>query len=549
MRLRNPFVVCALMVGFALPARAADPVEPTIVLRFKSVEGMIADAKYVLGLAGQDEAGKQLEALIDSQVGKNGLVGTGLDTKKPFGLYLTVGAAGVDSTGAIMIPVADQKAFVAFAGEQLEAKNAKLTPGGDGVYTISSNQAPVQAFLAFADGYAYVTVIDREAISGERRVAPAKMFPAGDPSLVSLTARFDKVPDLLKQLGIGALENRLADLKDPKRDDRKGPESEALVQARSALIDKFAETLKGWIDQAGTLTVSATVDRAAEELSFDTRLTGKGGSNLAATIQGLTTATTKSLGANLAGQIGVNVAIPESMRGAAVHYVEVAFKDAMAREKDVGKKAILRMAFDALLPTVQAGQLNAMAGLSGPKDDGRYSLLAGIQLVEEKKIEGLVKELYPAIPADVREKVKLDATTVAGTAVHVVDSPKDMNADTRRVFGDKATIQVAFPKGMMLLTLGADAGDVLKAALTATGTRPALPMIAEGSILKLAQLEKDHAEAATKVAKKVFGTSGTGSDIVRLSLQGGSALHFRASVKALAIKYAGLMKEEVEGTR
>lgn len=549
MRLRNLFVAVVVVGGFALPVRAADPVEPTIVLKFKSVEGMIADAKYVLGLAGQEEAGKQLEALIDSQVGKNGLVGTGLDTKKPFGLYLTVGAAGVDSTGAVMIPVADQKAFVAFVSEQLEAKNVKVTPGADGIYTISSNQAPVAAFLAFAHGYAYVTVIDKDPISGDKRMTPEKLFPAGDPALVSLTARLDKVPDLLKQLGFGALENRLADIKDPKRDAGKGPESDTLVKARSALVDKFAETVKAWIDQAGSLTVAATVDRAAEELSFDAKVTGKDGSDLAATIRGLSTATTKALGSDLAGQFGLNVAIPDAVRPAAVQFVEVAFRDAMAREKDVGKKAILRMVFDALLPTVQAGRLNVMAGLRGPKADGKYSLLAGVQLADEKKIEGLVKELYPAVPAEVRDKVKLNAKEVAGTAVHVVDSPKDMNADTRRVFGDTATIQVAFPKGLMLLALGNDAGDALKSALTETGTWPAPPMIAEGSLLKLAPLEKDHADAAKAVAQKVFGNAGTGGDVVRFSLQGGSALHFRASVKALAIKYAGLMKEEVEGRR
>jgi hypothetical protein len=284
-------------------------------------------------------------------------------------------------------------------------------------------------------------------------------------------------------------------------------------------------------------------------LSFDTLLTGKDGSDLAATIQGLSTATTKTLGSNLAGQLGINVALPEKLRAAAVEFVDIAFKDAMAREKEVGKKAVVRMAYDALLPTVQAGQLNVMAGLSGPKGDGQYSLLARVQLADEKKIESLVKELYPAAPPPVREKVKLDATRIAGTAVHVVDAPNELNADTRRVFGDKATLQVAFPKGMMLLALGSDAGDVLKGGLTETGTRPAPPLVAEGSLLKLAPLEKHHAEAAKKVAQKVFGNAGTGGDVVRFSLQGGPSLHFRASVKALAIKYAGLLKEEVEGVR
>ncbi len=549
MLLRKLFVAVVVVGGLVVPIRAADPTEPTVVLRFKSIEGTIADAKYLLGLAGQEEVGKQLEALIDSQVGKNGLVGTGLDTKKPFGLYLNVGAAGVDSTGAVMIPVADQKAFLAFVTEQLEAKNVKVTPSSDGTYTISSNQAPVSAFLAFSDGYAYVTVIDKDPISGDKRIPPAKLFPADDPALVSLTARFDKVPDLLKQLGFGALENRLADIKDRKRDDSHGPESDALVKARSALVDKFAETLKGWIDQAGTLAVSATVDRTAAELSFDATMTGKDGSDLAATIRGISTATTPALGRDLAGKFGLNVAIPDAVRPAAVHFVEVAFKDAMAREKDTGKKAILRMVFDALLPTVQAGRLNVMSGLSGPKSDGKYSLLTGVQLVEEKKIEGLVKDLYPAVPAEVREKVKLNAKEVAGTAVHVIDSPKDMNADTRRMFGDTATIQIAFPKGWMLLALGTDSGEVLKAALTETGTRPAPPMIAEGSIVKLAPLEERNANAAKEVAQKVFGNGGTGSDVVRLSLQGGTSLHFRASMKALAIKYAGLLKEEVDGRK
>ncbi|MFO0807017.1 MAG: hypothetical protein U0746_00165 [Gemmataceae bacterium] len=542
MRLRSIVVLGALTIGFALPARAADPAEPTVVLRFKSIDGMIADAKYVLGLAGQGELGKQLEALIDSQAGPKGLVGTGLDTKKPFGVYVNVGAAGVDSTGAILIPVADEKAFVAFLGEQLETKGVKLSRGSDGVYTLTSDAAPVSAFLGFSEGYAYVTVIDKDPIAGGKRLSPAKIFPANDTALIGLTARLDRIPDLLKQLGFGLLENRLADHKEAQPG-----ESEAVTKKRGTAIDQFAECLKGWIDQAGTLSIAASVDRKSEELAFDASLTGKPGTDLAASIQGLSTATTRSLGNGLAGEFGVNIAIPDKMREATAIYVETLFKDAMSKEKDVVKKALLRKAFDAVLPTIKAGQVNIMAGLNGPKPDGKYSLLLGMQLAEEKKVEGLVKEMYPSVPPEIREKIKLDAETIAGTPVHIVNAPNDLTPDIRRVFGDSATVQIAFPKEMVVIGLGNDASAVLKSVLTDTGRRPAPPMSVEGSIVKLAPLDRDNAGAAVKVAKEVFGSAASGSDAIRVSIQGGSSLHFRASVKGLALKYAGMLKDEVGG--
>ncbi|HEY1376942.1 MAG TPA: hypothetical protein VGF55_09110, partial [Gemmataceae bacterium] len=89
MRLRNWIVTPLLAVlAAALPARAADDAAtPTLLVRVKSLDGLMADAKYLAGLAGHEEQARQIEGMLPQFLGPKGLAGTGLDTTKPIGLY------------------------------------------------------------------------------------------------------------------------------------------------------------------------------------------------------------------------------------------------------------------------------------------------------------------------------------------------------------------------------------------------------------------------------------------------------------------------------
>ena len=87
MRLRNWIVAPLLaLIAFNVSARAAEPT-PTVLVRVKSIDGLMADARYLAGLAGQGEAFKQIDGVIPAFLGPKGLAETGLDTSRPWGLY------------------------------------------------------------------------------------------------------------------------------------------------------------------------------------------------------------------------------------------------------------------------------------------------------------------------------------------------------------------------------------------------------------------------------------------------------------------------------
>src|SRR5262249_10484649 len=122
MRLRNWACWALVVAGVAvLPVRAQDanPAAPTLAVRLKSIDGRLADARYLAGLVGQEEQARQFQGILEGMAGPNGIVGTGIDTKRPIGLYGVVTPAGVDSYAALLVPVADEKAFVELASDLL----------------------------------------------------------------------------------------------------------------------------------------------------------------------------------------------------------------------------------------------------------------------------------------------------------------------------------------------------------------------------------------------------------------------------------------------
>ncbi len=85
-----PLAGLLLLVAAPSLVRAADE-KPALVVAFKSLDGLVADAKYITELAGKEEEAKQAEAMLKNLLGdKKGL--EGVDPKKPIGLYARVNA-------------------------------------------------------------------------------------------------------------------------------------------------------------------------------------------------------------------------------------------------------------------------------------------------------------------------------------------------------------------------------------------------------------------------------------------------------------------------
>src|SRR5438128_488541 len=124
--------VCGLM-ALPTPARPADDKvqTPTLVVRLRSIDGLINDFKYVATLAGRAEEAKQAEGLIKSRIGDKGL--DGIDTKRPLGLYGTVNPGLMDSTAVVLVPIVDEKAVLSL----LDNFNFKAKIDDDGIYTLT----------------------------------------------------------------------------------------------------------------------------------------------------------------------------------------------------------------------------------------------------------------------------------------------------------------------------------------------------------------------------------------------------------------------------
>src|SRR4051794_36314011 len=136
----------SLLVGLS-PMRAADAdkaTTPTFVVRVKSLDGLIGDAKYLGGLAGHEEEGRQLEGIYQSQVQNNSV--HGIDTKRPFGAYAIATPNATDSLVVALIPVADEKVIL----ETLKQFNFEAKKDDDGIYSVVAQIAPVPIYFRFA---------------------------------------------------------------------------------------------------------------------------------------------------------------------------------------------------------------------------------------------------------------------------------------------------------------------------------------------------------------------------------------------------------------
>jgi hypothetical protein len=284
-------------------------------------------------------------------------------------------------------------------------------------------------------------------------------------------------------------------------------------------------------------------------LAVQLSLNGKPGSPLGKDIQALAqqSSTFGSL-SGLAFQAGLNLALPADLKDAFAAVIDEGFAKAVEKEKDPTKKELARKVFAVLGPTLKAGRLDVAAGLRGPDAAGHYTGFACVKVKDSSSIQQLAKELAPMLPEKARPAIQFDAETINGTKVHAVKPPEgEVPSDARRVFGDTPSALIAFPPGAVVFTVGADPSGVIKSLLESRSPRPAPPFTLEAAIGRLAPLDKNSGPVAKQVADEVFGQGRQGQDLVRITVEGGSSLKVRATMKAQLIRYGVKVKEKAEG--
>jgi hypothetical protein len=537
MRLKMVLVAVAAVLALPAALRAEDTKSPAIVVKVKSVEGILADVHYLAKLAGPDAEDKlkQAEGILEGFKGKEGL--GGIDMKRPIGLYATITAGLQDSPVVVLLPIADEKAFIDFLGNY-EIKPKK---DDDGVYTIENIPnvpVPVSVYFRFDKKYAHITAMEKGNIDKKKLLDPAKVL--GDvPEMLSAHVKVSELPDILKQIALGQVDNVLTQAKEKKSDD----EPAAVTKLREKVLDFINEELKAVLTDGEDLNLKIGIDTKKDDVTFDLSFKAKAGTQLAKDMEAA--GKSKTLFAGLASKddaVTVNgtVVFPEEIKKSLAPALEAAIKDAIAKEKDQVKQALMKKAAEAVMPTLKAGEIDGGLSLRGPNKDGHYTAVGGMKLKDGKGIESFLRDLVKNMPEKDKEKITIDAASAGDVKIHKV-TVDNMGEQETQIFGSNA-VYFAIRDDAILVSLGADGLAAIKEAvdLKPGDSKAVLSVVV--ATARAAGLDVKEKKAA-KVAKDVFGSDPKGSDTITVTLEMAQTARLKVNVKGKVIAFGAKTAE------
>jgi len=534
MRFRATWAAAVLAAAALAPAVRAEEKsqKPALILRIKSIDGLIADVKYLAKLAGQEETLNQVEPVAQAFLG-------GIDTKRPIAMYGDVTAGLQDSPVVILIPISDEKAFLELLNDKAQIKPEK---DKDGVYTIDNIPnlpAPVTLYFRFAHKYAYITAMEKGNIELKKLLKPEEVvFPAGDTSALSLDLRLASLPDIVKQIVLAQLENKLAEAKEQKVEN----ETPAAKQVREKSIDSFGARVKMILTDGEALSLKTGVNSKTDDITFDLSFKAKSGTPLAKEIAsaGKSEAMFAGVGGkNAAIKFSIAAMLPEEMRANLGQIVDQGIKEALEKEKDPAKAKVAKQLLEAIAPTLKAGDLDLGLAVTGPDADSKYTGVFGLKIKDGEKLEKTLRSVIADMPAKDREKVQLDAATVGDMKLHKMLFD-DKDEDAKRVFGASG-VYVGFKDDAMFVALGPDAMKALKEAVA---LKPAHGPMVNLNVLasRVAGMNPDKKAAAA--AKDVFSKAAPGSDTISVTVDNSYGIKLKVLVKGKLIELGTKVQKE-----
>jgi hypothetical protein len=518
-------LLCVLALAVSAPSRAAEP-EPGLIIRVKSLDGLIEDAMYLAKAVGQEEKAKEIEKALLAQAGDKGL--KGFDRTRPIGLYGTVGQFGIDSTVVAMIPVKDEDAVLGL----LENLNVKAEKGDDGIYSVSGGQVPV--FFRFANNYAYVTGLNKDALDKAKLAAPADVLPAHETAAVTVIARLDRIPEGIKKQAIDKMHDQIKE----DQEKRKPNETEAQHALGVELGNETAQFIASVLQEGRTLEARLELDRAKKELVLQTSLDAVPDSKLATTLQHL--GEQQSLFTGLAANhpalfVLGHLSLPQQSLKPLGEAIDDSIKQGLAKESDKTKREQAEKLARALVPTLKSGEFDGGVVLRGPSAGKTYTVVAGLKVKEGAALEKTLRQLIDDLPAEQRKAVHLDAAKAGEVSLHRIDVAEHLGEDAKKAFGPEAEAYVAFRADAVLFALGVDALAALKEAV-ALEHRPAPYVLVDLAMAHLAPLMEKENPGAVKAAAEAFKEPG--QDRVYFVVKGGKTLQMTFRLNPAVLSFA-----------
>jgi hypothetical protein len=535
MRFRLLAAVAVLFLATGL-ASAQPNGGPTVEVRLRSVNDLVDKFEYVAGLAGKEDAVKQVRELI-KVLSAEGKGIEGVDPKKPIGVYATLAKEIETSPFVFMIPIADEEQFLKMLKTRLDVTPEKNNDG-----TLKA-AVPIlnELHLRFANGYLYISPkakdLDPKAI-----ITPKVYFAKDDGAVASAVLNIDRIPDDLKTLVFGQIELGINEERKKNADN----ETAAEKQLKNLVFDSVLGGLKGSIDDGQQLSVKLFADAKSDDLSAEVSFTAKSGSATAKNFSALGGRT--SVPAGIVAAAGtpvargnVKIAVTDGMKKEYTAAIESLLGE-LEKQAPPDQKELAKSVVGALSPSLKSGELDAAGALVGPDAKGRYQVIAAVGVKEGKGIEKLLKELVKQLGPFIEENVafKFDVETVGDFNLHKIEL-KQTDDKFDKLFGTK-NVWLATSEKYIAISVEPD-GDTIKKGLKAKAA-PVGVISAEVSAAKLLpliqpDLKPDELKALIKDA---FGDGPTtGKDTISFSVEGGNQLTVKLKVKGKALRaFAGL---------
>jgi hypothetical protein len=542
MRLRLVSLLLLLSVSWiAGPARAAAEDRanlPTLLVRIRSIDSLIDDIKYLGALVGQERGTKQLDDLVRNRF-PNGFAG--IDTKRQIGLYGKLEENLMESSAVLMVPITEQNALLGL----LETFRIKATKEDDDVYVVNVDGGRT-VYFRFANGYAYATALNKDAIARNKLIAPVSMFPDKESPTFSASFRVDQIPDVYKQLLLGQAESRIGNAA-----DRSTPgETAKQKAAKSEGAKQLSQAVASVINEGAEFSVTVDLNHRTNQLTGEVALRGKPGSALASQIAAI--AKSESMFGSIfdsgaAMNFSMHGALPDKLRQAVGDALLEGIKSALGKEKDAAKRAIGEKLLQALEPSLNMGELDLGFVLNGPTPRSHYNFVAALKIKDGNKFDQAVREVVRDLPQSERSKIKFDSESAAEVKIHRIDNP-DMDDNARKVLGGGEPIYVAFRDNAVFVAGGDGGLSALKDALKSRSK--AVPLVLfEMSARRMAPVlastarkEAGGSTDAESAAALAFG-SGKDNDKIRAALQGGDALKLSFDMATPVLKFFNLMEQ------
>jgi hypothetical protein len=537
--LKRILVGCVVAICvWTAPVKAADEKAPAVIVRVKSIDGLLEDGSYIAKLLGFEEEAKQADGFLHALLGEKG--SEGIDPRRPIGAYGSVSEDVRNSVGAVMIPIGEEKAFL----DLLERFNVQTKKNDDGTYTVTPPAIPVPLpiFMRLANKYAYVTVQNAANLAPERLLAPADVFGTEPLKTLSASFFFDRVPADVKDFVMGGLDMRLAE----EQGKEQPGETKVQKTLRIEILKELSKHAAMLIKDSGRLDVVVNIDKAAGEVTADLNMSGRKGSQLATAISGMGQSKSVSAavpGAGAAWVMSAHIILPESIRKALEPVIDEAIAKMISDADEKGREHA-RTLLTVLTPTLKSGDIDLAMGLHGPTGDKRYTIVAGLKVKQGNEIETAVRGIVAKIPEAERVIFKLDADSAGSTKIHRLDAQFAYNEQSRKYFGSNPILFGVTPE-LFVAAVGPDASKAVKQGLATQPVTGSLLQLDMGMARLIPFIQESPSqnnvspEELEKAAKEAFGSDGKDSDSIRFMVSGGERLTVRASVKASAIKFFG----------